>query len=45
MAYYRDTSPLIGYYFGKGKLRSIDGMADIGHVTMQIKGVIDQLAQ
>ncbi len=37
MAYYRETSPLIGYYFAKGKLRTIDGMADISRVT----GTID----
>src|SRR5690606_5693389 len=27
--YYKETSPLIGYYFAKGKLRSVDGMADM----------------
>ncbi|MCJ7871650.1 adenylate kinase [Phaeobacter sp. J2-8] len=26
MAYYKQTSPLIGYYYAKGKLRPIDGM-------------------
>ena len=32
MAYYRDTSPLIGYYFCKGNLKAVDGMAPIeGH--------------
>ena len=29
MAYYRETAPLIGYYFAKGKLRTVDGMAAI----------------
>jgi adenylate kinase len=33
MAYYRETSPLIGYYFAKGKLRTIDGMAAIAEVA------------
>ncbi len=40
MAYYRDTSPLIGYYFCKGSLKSIDGMAPIGDVSREIEGVI-----
>ena len=32
MAYYRETAPLIGYYFAKGKLHSVDGMAPIAEV-------------
>jgi adenylate kinase len=36
MAYYRETSPLIGYYFAKGRLGTIDGMAPIEDVTRQI---------
>jgi adenylate kinase len=28
MEYYKKTSPLIGYYYAKGQLRSVDGMAD-----------------
>ena len=44
MAYYRDTSPLIGYYFAKGKLQTVDGMADIDAVAAAIKGVTDKLA-
>ena len=43
MAYYRDTAPLIGYYFAKGKLRTVDGMGEIDAVAAQIKGVIDKL--
>ena len=45
MAYYRDTSPLIGYYFAKGKLRSVDGMAEIDDVAAKIKGVIEQRSE
>jgi adenylate kinase len=41
MAYYRETSPLIGYYFCKGNLRSIDGMAPIGDVAKAIDGLIE----
>jgi adenylate kinase len=40
MAYYRETSPLIGYYFAKGKLRSVDGMVGIAEVSNQIEAVL-----
>ncbi|MEL7304138.1 MAG: adenylate kinase [Pseudomonadota bacterium] len=40
LAYYRETAPLIGYYFAKSKLRSVDGMGDIESVSAQIEGVI-----
>lgn len=40
MAYYRETSPLIGYYFAKDKLRSVDGMASISEVSSQIEAVL-----
>ena len=36
MAYYRETSPLIGYYFAQGKLRTLDGMAPIETVAAKI---------
>ena len=32
-AYCKQTSPLIGYYYAKGKLKAVDGMADIDSVT------------
>jgi len=35
-AYYRETSPLIGYYYAKGKLKSVDGMAPIETVAAEI---------
>ena len=31
--YYKKTAPLIGYYYAKGMLKSVDGMADIDAVT------------
>ena len=34
--YYKETAPLIGYYYAKGLLRSVDGMADIDDVTKEI---------
>ena len=40
MAYYKETSPLVGYYFAKGNLRSIDGMAPIGDVTQEIERLV-----
>lgn len=40
MAYYRATAPLIGYYFAKGKLRPVDGMAAIPEVAGQIEAIL-----
>ncbi|MEZ2130382.1 MULTISPECIES: adenylate kinase [unclassified Sinorhizobium] len=42
-AYYKETSPLIGYYYAKGKLKSVDGMADIDHVTADIEAILSKL--
>jgi adenylate kinase len=41
LVYYRDTSPLIGYYFAKGNLRTVDGMAPIEEVTAAIADILD----
>lgn len=40
MAYYRDTSPLIGYYFAKGALKTVDGMAAIDKVARDIEAIV-----
>lgn len=40
MAYYRETAPLIGYYFAYRKLRTVDGMAPIAEVSAQIEAVL-----
>ena len=40
MAYYKDTSPLIGYYYAKGKLTAIDGLGDIDEVKGRIAGAM-----
>ena len=37
LAYYKETSPLIGYYFHCGNLVSIDGLAPIEIVTKEIE--------
>ena len=42
-AYYKETSPLIGYYYAKKKLSSVDGMADIDAVTGEIGRVLETL--
>jgi adenylate kinase len=40
MAYYRETAPLIGYYYAYRKLRTVDGMAAIPEVSNQIEAVL-----
>lgn len=44
IAYYRETSPLIGYYFCRGNLHAVDGMAPIEEVGAAIEGIVDSLA-
>ncbi|MCP3971379.1 MAG: adenylate kinase [Rhodobacteraceae bacterium] len=41
MAYYKQTSPLIGYYHAKGNLRSVNGLGEIDDVAGGIKGALD----
>ena len=41
--YYKETSPLIGYYYAKGKLRPVDGMASIDAVGTEITAVLGNL--
>ncbi len=41
LAYYRETSPLIGYYFALDQLKTVDGMASIGDVASQIDTILD----
>lgn len=41
-AYHEQTAPLIAYYRGTGKLRSVDGMADIDDVTAAIGKALDE---
>jgi|1186.fasta_scaffold138006_2 adenylate kinase len=43
-AYYKDTSPLIGYYHAKGLLVGIDGMAEIDEVTAAIERILEKRA-
>ena len=40
MAYYKQTSPLIGYYYAKGLLKSVDGLAEIPEVAKSIDSLL-----
>jgi adenylate kinase len=39
-AYYKETAPLLGYYYAKGKLHSVDGMGEIDAVTAEIDAIL-----
>jgi adenylate kinase len=41
--YYKETSPLIGYYYAKGKLKVVDGMAEMDKVTADIEKILGAL--
>jgi adenylate kinase len=43
LAYYKETSPLVGFYFAKGLLHSIDGMAAIDKVTGSIEAIVQKV--
>ena len=43
-AYYKETSPLIGYYFAKGLLQPVDAMADIDQVTNAMDALLTKVA-
>ena len=40
MEYYKKTSPLIGYYYAKGQLSSVDGLAEMDAVAAAIAGLL-----
>ncbi|WP_149589299.1 adenylate kinase [Tabrizicola flagellatus] len=42
MEYYKKTSPLIGYYYAKGQLSAVDGLADVDVVAEAIASVLDK---
>lgn len=42
MAYYKQTSPLIGYYYAKGGLSVVDGLGEMDAVAGDIAKVMDQ---
>lgn len=41
MAYYKQTSPLIGYYHAKGDLTSVDGLGTMDGVAADIAAILD----
>lgn len=41
MEYYKKTSPLIGYYYHAGDLKSVNGLGAIDEVAGEIAGVLD----
>jgi adenylate kinase len=43
-AYYKETSPLIGYYYAKGLLRAVDGMGEIGAIQAELVSLLDNYA-
>jgi len=43
--YYKKTAPLIGYYYAKGMLKGVDGMADIDGVTRQIEALLSAIGR
>ncbi|MGR3748987.1 adenylate kinase [Paracoccus sp. (in: a-proteobacteria)] len=38
--YYKKTAPLLGYYYAKGDLQQVDGMASMDQVAAQIADVL-----
>jgi adenylate kinase len=41
LAYYKQTSPLIGYYYAKGQLKGVDGLAEMDDVAAQINAILE----
>jgi adenylate kinase len=41
-AYYKQTAPLLGYYYAKGGLTQVDGMAPMDDVATAIAKVLDR---
>lgn len=42
IAYYRETAPLLGYYYAHRLLKTVDGMMPIPEVSRQIGELLDQ---
>ena len=43
-SYYKETAPLVGYYYAKGNLRGVDGMGKINAIFASINEVLSQEA-
>ena len=44
LAYYKQTSPLIGYYYAKGELRTVDGLGEIDAVARSVSEALGEPA-
>ncbi len=44
MEYYKKTAPLIGYYYARGELQSVDGMREIETVGADINAILDRVS-
>lgn len=42
MEYYKKTSPLIGYYYARGNLSAVDGLAPVDAVASSIAKILDK---
>ncbi|WP_103259170.1 adenylate kinase [Tabrizicola aquatica] len=42
MEYYKKTSPLIGFYYAKGQLSAVNGLAEVDSVAEAIASVLDK---
>ena len=42
MEYYKKTSPLIGYYYAKGALSTVDGLAEIDAVAANVNRILQR---
>ena len=43
MAYYKDTSPLIGYYYAKEQLQQVNGLNSIEKVGGEISKALSKI--
>ncbi|MDR9428097.1 MAG: adenylate kinase [Salibaculum sp.] len=41
LAYYKQTSPLVGYYYAKGQLTTVNGLGEIDDVASAIKASLN----
>ncbi len=42
-AYYKETAPLVGYYYAKGQLKGVDGMGSISKISADVEDVLRKL--
>jgi adenylate kinase len=41
--YHRNTAPLLAFYGGQGKLKTVDGMAPVPQVAMEIRAILSAI--